>query len=285
MVDAVVLAGGRIPDSEAGFRDAVGVPCKSLIDLEGRIMVGHVVAALRAASGIGRIVVVGPAELQGHPDLLEADRVLPEAEGRSENLYAALDALGGARRVIMCTSDTPLVLPHMVDDALHALPVSVDLGYVLVPYRRAMERFADRPPPPPDHRGRQMPSWVSVRLRDGRFTGTACMVCSPEAAHSMRRILKGVFDDREMGNVVSVLRPVLGLPLLLRIGLALRCPALGPLISVKGLEQRLSRGLGLTGRAYVSPYAELAFDVDHLGDLPIAQRELRKYRDQGVLPV
>lgn len=274
MTDAVVLAGGSIPDREADFRDAIGVRCKSLIPLNGRIMVHYVVAALKGTQGIGRVGVVGGPELQDHPDLARADLVLPEAEGRAENLFRAMEAFPDCERLLMMTSDTPLVTPAMIDDLLAHFGADTDVGYVVVRYESVAEKFADRPPPPPDEQGRAMPNWVTVRLRDGRFTGTGCLLIRPEAARRSRDFIKGIFDDREMGNVVRVLRPVLGTGFLLWLGLVFRFPSLGRLLSMRAIERRMSRGLGLTCRGYISPHAELAFDVDHLTDLPIAERML-----------
>ncbi|MBI2302238.1 MAG: nucleotidyltransferase family protein [Armatimonadetes bacterium] len=281
MVDAIVLAGGRIPESEADFRAAGGADSKSLVQVNGRIMVSWVVAALKAADGVNRVAVVGPPELQGHPDLAEADVVVPEREGRSENLFAGVEALPGAQRILMMASDQPLAEPAMVDDLLAHLPAEVDLGWVAVRAADALAKYGDRPPPPPDERGVQMPNWVTLRLRDGRFTGTACLVFSVATLEGMRPFLKGIFDNREMGNVIRVVRPVLGLGLLLRLGLALKFPTLGCLVSVGGLERRVSQGFGITCRVYVSPYPELAFDLDHASDLPLVERELR-WRTEGV---
>jgi CTP:molybdopterin cytidylyltransferase MocA len=271
MADAVVLAGGSIPDREADFRDAVGVPCKSLIPLSGRIMASYVAHALKGAQAVNRVAVVGAAALQGHPDLAGIDRVLPEAAGRSENLFLALDAFSDSDRIVMMTSDTPLVTPEMVDDILAHLPPEVDLGYVLVRKETVLAKFADRPAPPPDDKGRRMPNWVTVAVRDGSFTGTGCLIIKPEAARRCREFIKGVFDDREMGHVVSVLKPLFGMCFLIRIALVMKCPCFAWLLSIADIENRLSKGLGIACRAYISPNAEMAFDVDHATDVPIAE--------------
>jgi GTP:adenosylcobinamide-phosphate guanylyltransferase len=276
MVDAVILAGGTIPDREADFRAAVGVRCKSLIPLHGRIMVRYVIEALKGTPGIHRVTVVGPPELHGHPDCAAADVVLEESTGRSENLFLALDAFPDAERVLMVTSDTPMATPEMYQDILDHLPPEVDLGYVFVRGETVLAKFGDRPPPPPDETGQQMPNWVIMRLRDGRFTGTACLLFNRAAMEKCRTFVKGIFDNREMGNVIRTLRPIFGLGFLIRVGLAFRFPALGGLVSVAALERKLSRGLGLVCRGYVSPHAELAFDVDHVTDVPFAERVLKE---------
>jgi GTP:adenosylcobinamide-phosphate guanylyltransferase len=280
MVDAVILAGGAIPDSEADFRETVGVDCKSLIPLNGRIMVSHVAEALKAAEGVNRVAVVGAPELKGHPDLAAADLVIEEGEGRSENLFLGLDAFPDAEQVLMVTSDMPMATAEMYDDLLSNLGEDVDLGYTLVRHETVLAKYADRPAPPPDPQYGQLPNWVTVTLRDGRFTGTACLLFKREAIEKCRPLVKSVFDDRNMKNVIATLKPILGLCFLVRVGLALKYPALGWLVAVADLERKLGRGLGLTCKAHISPYAELAFDVDHATDVPIAERVLRG--KQGV---
>lgn len=276
MTDAVILAGGTIPDREADFREAVGVNCKSLIPLHGRIMVAWVIEALKGAEKINRVAVVGPPELQEHPDCAAADLVLEEAAGRSENLFLALEAFPDAQRILMVTSDMPLATPDMYDDLLDHFPSEVDIGYVLVPIQAVLDSYADRPPPPPDEKGRQMPNWVTLALRDGKFTGTACLLIKPQAARESQAFIKGIFDDREMGNVIRTLRPVFGLPFLIRAGLVFKYPSLGWLLSIGDIERKLSSSLGVLSRCHVSPHAELAFDVDHVTDVPIAEGVLKQ---------
>ncbi len=274
-MDAVVLAGGTIPEREAEFRAQTGVDCKSLIPLAGRIMVGHVVTALRAASRIDRVAVVGPACLGDHADCADADLVLPEGSGRSENLFGAMDALGTSD-ILMVTSDIPLATGAMYDDVLEHLDSEAELGYAFIRHDTVLPRFADRPLPPPEPDGTQMPNWVTVQLRDGRFTGTPCMMLRGRGRAAFEPFIKSIFDNREMRHVIATLRPVLGLSLLLRLGLAAKLPACGRLISIAEVERRIGRGLGIVARGYCSPHAELAFDVDHLTDVPFAARILQE---------
>jgi len=239
--------------------------------LNGRIMVSYVVEALKAAERVDRVAVVGAPELKGHPDLATADLVIEEGEGRSENLFLGLDAFPDAERVLMVTSDMPMATAEMCDDLLRNLGEDVDLGYTLVRHETVLAKYADRPAPPPDPQYGQLPNWVTVTLRDGRFTGTACLLFRREAIEKCRPLVKSIFDDRNMKNVIATLKPVFGLCFLLRVGLALKVPALGSLVSIADIERRLGDGLGLKCRGYVSPHAELAFDVDHATDVPIAE--------------
>ncbi len=273
-VDAVVLAGGTIPDSEAEFRKRTGVRCKSLVPIAGKIMVGWVVEALRGAERIDRVAVIGPPELRRHRDCAGADVVLEEREGRSENLFAALEAFPDSERVLMVTSDIPLATGAMFDRVLERVVDSVDLGYVIVRAEDAQRRFGDRPDPPPDLRGKRMPAWVTAKLREGEFTGTPCLLLRPSALSGCRTFIKSIFDNRELGNALRTLAPLFGWDMLLRAVLALRVPALAGILSIAEVQERLGLGLGLLCQTYVSPDPELAFDVDHLSDVALAERVL-----------
>jgi len=274
MVDAVVLAGGRIPDEEVGFSRTVGTDRKCMVPLRGRPMVGWVVDALRSTASVRRVAVVGPSELAGHPEVAAADLVLPEAEGRSENLFRGLDAFGDSERVLMATADIPLATGPMYAGLITGFPPDTDLGYTVVRAETVLSAYADRPPPPPKPDGRQDPNWVTVRLREGAFTGTPCLLFRPDAVRRIRPLVKSVFDDRQVANVIRTLRPLLGVWLLVRIALTLRFRGLGWMASMRGIERRIGRSTGLVARCNTSPHAELAFDVDHLTDVPIAERVL-----------
>ncbi len=75
LIDAVVLAGG--PQDDVA-RLQPGAPNKAFVEIEGVTLVGRVLAALRAAASVGRIVVVAPLSMNGHRDLAVADELRPD---------------------------------------------------------------------------------------------------------------------------------------------------------------------------------------------------------------
>jgi hypothetical protein len=88
----------------------------------------------------------------------------------------------------------PLATPEMYDDLLDHLPLEVDLGYVFVRAETALAKYSDRPAPPLNGKGEQPPNWVTISLRDGRFTGTACLLFKREAMEKCRPFVKRIFD-------------------------------------------------------------------------------------------
>src|SRR5713226_6302272 len=102
MWDAIVLAGG---EPEPGLDP--GVLNKAFVEVAGLPLVGHVVAALQQARGIGRIAVVGPSALeQVLPDGLV---VVPDAGGIMDNVVRAARALDGAGSMLVAAADVPLL--------------------------------------------------------------------------------------------------------------------------------------------------------------------------------
>jgi molybdopterin-guanine dinucleotide biosynthesis protein A len=244
MIDIVMLAGGTVEDD--ALRREAGVNCKSLIPLAGRPMVEHVLAALRGTPGVGRIVLVGPPVLQTAIAPGLADLILEEGATRAENLYRGIDALPGSERILLATADTPLLTATMIGDLLANAP-DCDICYPFVDRETVLQRFGDR-------------EWVFIILRDAALTGSSMALFRPAAFQQLRPLVEQVIGaHREHWKVARLF----GLVFLLR--------AKYGWITVREIEKHVSKVVKLDCRGYCSPYAELAFDVDHHADLPIAR--------------
>lgn len=243
-VDAIVLAGGTINDPE--FKAAAGVDCKSLLILNGKPMAHWVVQALESAESIRSVVVVGPEELR---NALDGATVLVEGCHEVENLTKGMDAMPDAERILMVSGDMPLLSPKAIDDFVLNSP-EADIVYPTIGRQEIMAQFPDR-------------KWTFIRAKEGEFTGSSAVMFRPDAFQDHMDTLRKVFDSR---------RSVASLVQMWGIGFALKF-ALGQL-SLKDAERRISEVLNVNGRAYVSPYPELAFDVDHCCDIAIAERKL-----------
>lgn len=246
-IDAIVIAGGRILDPE--FRAAAGVDCKSLIPIHRKPMVRWVLDALKGTPCIRSVVLVGPEQL-AQPGVAEiADHVLLEEDDEVENLMKGMDALPGSERILMVTSDMPLLTPEAIDDLVANAP-EADIVYATVNKDHVLAEFPER-------------KWVFVRAKEGEFTGSSAVLFRPEVFRHHRETLRKVFDSRRsVGDLVK----------LWGIGFALKF-ALGQL-SLKDAERRISEVLNVDGRAYISRYPELAFDVDKASDIALARDRL-----------
>lgn len=133
---ALVLAGAR-PGGDPLAAHA-GVSHKALIDLGGRTMIEHVVAALAASPRVRRIVVC-----IDRPDLVESlpglqpdacgkpVAMLRAASGPSASVAAALDAEGTPLLVV--TGDHPLLRPSWIETLAVRAPVWADAVVALAP--------------------------------------------------------------------------------------------------------------------------------------------------------
>ncbi|HUV04295.1 MAG TPA: NTP transferase domain-containing protein [Armatimonadota bacterium] len=247
-VDAVVIAGGTISNPE--LRSAAGVDCKSLIPLNGKPMVQWVVEALKSAQTISSVVLIGPPALAGMQFGRLADQVLAEETHEVDNLMKAADVLTAAERILMVSSDMPLLTAEAVDEFILNAP-DADVVYPAVPKEDILAQFPDR-------------QWVFVKAREGEFTGSSAVMFRPEAFRNHQDTLRKVFDSR---------RSVPELVKMWGVGFALKF-ALGQL-SISDAERHISEVLSINGRAYISRYPELAFDVDKASDIPLAEERLR----------
>jgi len=111
VIAGVVLAAGR----GSRFGDAP----KQLAELDGRPLLEHVVHAACAVPALERIVVVLGAHadaVRERVDLLDAEPVVCAdwEAGQARSLRCGLEALAGARKVLVLLGDQPRVTPQVI---------------------------------------------------------------------------------------------------------------------------------------------------------------------------
>ncbi|KGQ21791.2 NTP transferase domain-containing protein [Thermus filiformis] len=213
----------------AGGREAWAGGPKALYPYRGRLLADWVLAALKEA-GL-RVVYVGEDRgLSVRPDL-----VLPDQGGILENLASALPHTEG--RVLVATADLPHLTREAVEYVLAHDPGSA-LVYTIVPKEAVEARF------PGSKR-------TYARLREGVFTGGNLLLLDRVLFERALPLARKVVALRK--NPLALARLV-GLDVLLLL-------LLGRL-SLRHLEARAQRILGLEARALVVPYAEVGVDLD-----------------------
>ncbi len=247
----VVMAGGVPRPGEPLWEETGGAP-KAMLPLAGRPLGQWVLDALAEAEGIGRVVLVGPAELAPleHPEL---ERV--EARGGLvDNLYAGIDRLiagdPAIERAAYCWSDIPLARGPMLDRFLAATVGWADVEAGLVARQRLEERF-----PTLDE------SWL--RFREGEFVAADFGVFRPGMANAVRPHLAALAPQRK-----SALRQAR------LVGLGLLLAYLFRRLSLRGLEQRLERRYAIRARLQQVADPELGLDVDGPVNLESCRRVL-----------
>jgi MobA-like NTP transferase domain len=243
VLNAVVLGGGRDDPFAQGF----GVPVKALIPIHGVPMAAYVLRALRESGRVGRIVYVGPVSpaLEGLFDVNVQDH-----GAMLENLELGLAALPANERVLVSTADVPLLTAESVRDLL-TRDSGAGVVYPIIPMAISEARFPG---------GKR----TAARAREGRFTGGNLFLLEPGLVKKFMPRLKQMIANRK--NVLA-LAGLIGLPVLVKF-------LLGTL-TLRELEGRVSRILGVEARLLITDHAEIGFDVDKLDDLEVAIRALK----------
>lgn len=245
-IPCVVLAGGKAkPEIEA----ATGQTNRALVVVNGKTLLGHVVAAAHAAAPpMGPITVVGNV-----PESGDYAR-LPDSGGFVENLFAGISAHADAPFVLITTSDLPFLTGQAVSDFVQGAVAraqqepGVGFVYPIVPVSTCYAKF-------PGVRR------TSLRLREGEFTGGNLMLVRPGAVLALRQQIADAYAARKSPLKLAMM---IGFGTLLRLVLSQK---LAPgLLSVSFLEARVSRLLGCPARALVCDHAEIATDLDRPAD-------------------
>jgi GTP:adenosylcobinamide-phosphate guanylyltransferase len=245
-VPAVVLAGGKAkPDIVA----MTGVENRALIPVGGRTMLEIVVESLRRSETVGDVTVVGDL-----PTSIDYQTVADQG-GFVDNLFAGIRAAGDAEYVLVTTVDVPFITAEVVDDFVkNGRAVGVDIVYPIVPVEQCYARF------PGVKR-------TAIGLKEGRFTGGNMMLMRPGFLLSHQQQIASAYAARKTPLKLAAM---LGFGTVGR--LALSIAGMKSALSVAVLERAAGRLLGGIARAYVSPYPEIATDIDRPSDLDAVQR-------------
>jgi hypothetical protein len=152
---------------------------------------------------------------------------------------------------LFVSGDMPLLTSESVDWFIGAcFEAQADLFYPVVEQRLMEERFAgaDR---------------TYVPLREGRYCGGDLVMTRVDVALAQQALLRELMEQRK--NPWQQAR-LIGLVPLIKL--------LSRRLTLAEAERIAGSALGVRGKVVVSPYAELAMDVDKPHHLEIARREL-----------
>lgn len=251
-MDAVILA-GRVPSQEDPLYLYTQGQAKALIEIAGKPMVQWVLDALGGSKHIDDILIVGL-----NPDCgLSCDKPLHFVPDQRDLLHNAKAALQHARdrnpvadHVLFSTSDIPTITSEMIDwrvAEVHKHKQDIDFTVV---ERQTMEtRFPNA-------------NRSYVKLKDYEL-------CAGDL-HFARPVL--VEEDEIWGRLIAARKNPIKQAALLGFDLLLLL-LLGRMTLKEG-ERRVGERLGVSGQVCISPYAELAMDVDKPHQLEIVRQEL-----------
>jgi GTP:adenosylcobinamide-phosphate guanylyltransferase len=252
-MDAIITAGG-IPKPEDSLYQFTQGNNKALLEIGGKPMIQWVLDAVSTSEQVDHIVIVGldeTANLKSNKPL----HFLPNQGGIVDNIkagtYKIAELNPDAEFLLVASSDIPSITTEMVDWVIeHAQELKVDIMYTAVEKQTMESRF------PNGNR-----SFIKLK-------GAA--ICGGDM-HAIT--VSAVTHNEEMWNKLEATRKnafkqmaILGFDTLFLVGLRL--------IDINTAARRIAKRLGLSGVGLVSPYAEIAMDVDKPHQLEILQEDL-----------
>jgi molybdopterin-guanine dinucleotide biosynthesis protein A len=251
-MDAILLAGG-IPQPEEPLYEESRGRSKALIDVAGKPMAQWLLDALDLSGTISNIIIIGVDASSG----LHCKKPLtfiPDGGGLLENALLGISHVcqnsPQSTHILLSSTDIPTVTCEMIDWRIEvAKPVKADLDYVIVERATMETRF------PGSKRS-------FIRLQDMEVCGGDLNVINVNLAE------KTDLWDRLIAARKSVRKQaaLLGLDLLFRL--------LTRTMTLQEGEAKISQRLGIKGHAVISPYAELAMDVDKPEQLAMVRQDL-----------
>ena len=252
-MDAIVMSGG-IPEPEDPLYEFTQGEPKALLEIAGKPMIQWVLDAISGAESVGKVVLISLSEEAG----LQCSKPItyvPDQGGLLENVRAGIEKTveinPQTKQVLTVSSDIPLVKSEMIDWMVqeNADP-DLDLCYTVIP-REVMEaRF------PESKRSYTL-------LKDAELCGGDLNMVHSRTVHSNQELWDRIVAARK--NVFKQ-AALLGYGNLLLL--------LSRQLTLAGAIKRVTKKMNISGKAVISPYAELGMDVDKPHQLAIVRAEL-----------
>ena len=256
-MDAIVIAGGVPEPDESLYPYTQGNP-KALLDIGGKPMVQWVLDALCSADTINSVVIIGLAPDCG-VSCEKAVSFLPDSGGILQNIRAGVEQVlklnPKAHHVAVVSADIPTILPEHVDWVVNTAMLSdLDLYYNVISRETMEKRF------PGSNR-------TYIRLKDVQVCGGDLNIVRAMTVTGNDALWERIIASRKNAAKQAAL---LGLDTLLLL--------LIHQITLEGAIKRVTKRVGLTGRALLCPYAEIGMDVDKPHQLVLVRADLEKGR-------
>ena len=254
-MDAIITAGG-IPGPEDPLYAYTQGKSKALLEIAGKPMVQWVLDAVDASEKIGQIVMVG----LGPEDGLSCQKPLtyiPNQGGMLDNVRSSIDKVvelnPETELILIVSSDIPALTTEMVDWAVKTAEETEDDIYYNVITKEVMEaRY------PGSKRS-------FIKLKDAEICGGDMNTVRASVASGNDELWERLISARKNVFKQAALFGYTTLLLLLTRRL-----------SIHDAVPRVSKQIGIRGRAVFCPYAELAMDVDKPHQFDILKADLEK---------
>lgn len=252
-MDAIVMAGG-IPQPEDPLYEYTQGKPKALLDIAGKPMIQWVLDAISGSESIERVVLISLSE-DTSLECTKPVTYLPDQGGLLENVRGGIEKVveinSQAGHVLTISSDIPMIQSEMIDWMVRENSgTDLQLYYTVIPRDVMEKRF------PESKRS-------YTRLKDAELCGGDLNMVHSSTVHSNEELW-----DRIIGARKNVFKQaaLLGYGNLLLL--------LSRQLTLDGAVKRVTKKMDITGKAVISPFAELGMDVDKPHQLEIVRTEL-----------
>ncbi len=252
-MDVILTAGGTPAPEDPLYAYSKGLP-KALIPIGDKPMIQWVLDALAGAKTIKRIVMIGLADnIQ-----VQYPREIVRIEDRGsmvENIIAGATSLLAlptpSQFALIVASDVPAVTSEAIDwVSEETVKAQKEMIYTVVEQSVMEQRF-------------QESKRSYIPLKDLAICGGDVNAIELKKINYENPLYQKLIAARKNALKQAA---ILGLDTLLLIFLRA--------ITLKQLEKRASKRLGVNGLVLESPYAEIAMDVDKPGQLELLRNDL-----------
>ncbi|RQD74671.1 MAG: molybdopterin-guanine dinucleotide biosynthesis protein A [Candidatus Syntrophonatronum acetioxidans] len=247
-MNAVVLAGSK---GTSPLAEAFGETNKAFITLQGKPMINYVLEVLESLEEIEEVVVVGPLqelqEIEEKPSL----KFVPEKGDIIDNVLQGVAGLSLGKPVILLTSDIPLITREALRDFIkRSQDLEADFCYPILRKKNCEEKY---------------PGGVRTyaRLKEGSFTGGNVFFIRPQVVESTAHKAGEFIELRKKPHLLA-----------LKLGIIFILKFIFKRLTVKEVEEKVSRLFGVKARAVITSYPEIGMDVDKVEDLKLVEGAL-----------
>ncbi len=246
MVNVLILAG----DSKGIGEQKIN---KALIRIKERPMIEYELETLEKMEEVGKIVLIAPKEEFSYLKRGKVE-VIDEPVGTlAENFLKGAQYFDDAEHIFLMSADIPMItetsLIHFLD-ACQNEKENIDMFYPVVKQEDCLKAY------PSVER-------TYFRLKEGKVTGGNVFYVNVGRG----KILAGRVDEfLEYRKKPLKMASKLGFSFLIQMALGI--------CSMKTIEDKVAKIIGLRGKMILSPYAEIGTDVDKPSDLLLAEEIL-----------
>lgn len=248
-LQAILIAGGRLPSQ---LRPLSGSPVKALLDVGGQTLLARAARAALACPAIERVCAVGNDEVAQAARTTGCEYA-PEGETVIDNVFNAFNALGGKEHsYIIISPDLPFINTEALGAFIAAAQASpAEIALAVVTGAAFLTRFPGAPN-------------RFERVDGGPLTLGSVFYLTGPALYSNIPLARDFFRWRKWPHQLALL-----------LGLPIAWAFLTGQLKLAVLERRAAQLTGVEVRGLGAP-PELAYDVDNLANLRVAEELLRK---------